>query len=88
MRLDSLFPPQKVLQLILRNQIELPYEFGRENAAKKSTRCCHFRDLGKFRRAKTALHSNLRALFEPLRGGIRAWSKNKVCCTPLKLKLY
>jgi hypothetical protein len=59
MRLDSLFPPRKVLQLILRNQIKLPYEFRRENAAKKSTRCCHFRDLGKFRRTKTALHLNL-----------------------------
>jgi hypothetical protein len=25
----SLSPPQKLLQLILRNPIELPYEFGR-----------------------------------------------------------
>jgi hypothetical protein len=29
MGLDSLFPPRKVLQLILRNPIEVPYEFGR-----------------------------------------------------------
>jgi hypothetical protein len=36
---------------------------------------------------KTALHSKLRTLFEPLRSLIRAWSKNKVCCTPLKLQL-
>ena len=35
---------------------------------------------------KGALYSNLRPLFEPLRSWIRAWSKNKVCCTPLKLQ--
>jgi hypothetical protein len=40
MRLALLFPTQSVLQLILRNTIEMPYEFGRENAAKKSTCCC------------------------------------------------
>ena len=36
-----------------------------------------------FRGAKTALHSNLRPLYEIP----RSWSKNKVCCTPLKLQL-
>ena len=44
-------------------------------------------DLEIFLRSKGALHSNLRPLFEPLRSWIRSWSKNKVCCTPLKIQL-
>ena len=31
MRLASLFPAQSVLQLILRNPVELPYEFEDKN---------------------------------------------------------
>jgi hypothetical protein len=45
MRLVSLFPPRKELQLILWNPIELSYEFGRLNVAKNLTHYCYFSDL-------------------------------------------
>jgi hypothetical protein len=70
MRLDLLFPPWKVLQLILRNPIELPYEF----------------DETWFINRTTSLPI-LNPLFETLRSQIKAWSKNKVSFTPLKLQL-
>jgi len=52
MTLDPLVSSRRVLQLILKNPIELPYEFGCYNVTNELTHCCTSKDLELFLRAK------------------------------------
>jgi len=52
MTLDPLVSSRRVVQLILNNPIELPYEFGCYNVTKELTHYCTSRDLELFLRAK------------------------------------
>ena len=67
MRLVLLFPPHSVLQLMVRNPVELPYEFEDKNSQTCPLAVVNqgLRNISES--SKGALHSNLRPLFKPLR---------------------